>query len=175
MGTTNDNSKVADGFGVVAERFCSAVDSASNLDRAEFVTRIYRILPKLIDEAISLPNVQSSDSDYKKSSTRIRLQEWERLYDLLKEKLGEWDRYRQVFDPTQDNEAIFGSLADDVADIYRDLKDGLALNETERREPENAIWEWRLAFQSHWGKHAIDALLTIHVLLQNRLYRSTRD
>jgi hypothetical protein len=30
---------------------------------------------------------------------------------------------------------------------------------------EDIIWEWRLGFSSHWGKHAIDALRTIHFRL----------
>jgi hypothetical protein len=54
MGTPNDNAEIADRFGVVAKRFCSTVDSTSNMDRAEFVTQIYRILPKLIDQAIEM-------------------------------------------------------------------------------------------------------------------------
>jgi hypothetical protein len=86
----------------------------------------------------------------------------------LKEKLGEWDQYNQVFDPTQDADAVHGSLADDLADIYRDLKEGLVLKETKLRQPEDLIWEWRFAFHSHWGKHAMDALLTIHFRLQQR-------
>jgi hypothetical protein len=85
---------------------------------------------------------------------------------LLKEKLGDWDSYRQVFDPTEDTEAIFGSLADDIADIYRDLQEGLVLCEA---RPQDAIWEWRLLFYSHWGKHAINALLTTHFRLQNMI------
>ena len=35
-----------------------------------------------------------------------------------------------VFDPRTDNEAIHGSLSGDIADIYRDLKDGIVLKET---------------------------------------------
>jgi len=71
-----------------------------------------------------------------------------------------------VFDPTKDSEAISGSLADDIADIYRDLKKGLELKETYPRQPEAAIWQWRFGFYSHWGKHAMDALLAIHSRLQ---------
>jgi len=47
---------------------------------------------------------------------------------------------------TRDTEAIHGSLADDIADIYRDLKDGLVLKETRRSQPEDLIWECGSAF-----------------------------
>jgi len=60
-------------------------------------------------------------------------------------------------------------LADDFADIYRDLKEGLNLNESHEASPEDNIWHWRLGYYSHWGKHAIDAVRTIHFLLEETL------
>ena len=92
-----------------------------------------------------------------------------KLYSLLKlsEPRADWDRYWQVFDPTEDDEAVFGTLADDIADIYRDLKEGLVLIEAHEVPPEDIIWNWRFSFYSHWGKHAMDALLTVHFRLQN--------
>ena len=82
---------------------------------------------------------------------------------VSKRLLEDWDLYWQVFDPTKDSEAIYGSLADDIADIYRDLKEGL--DDIHLARAEDIIWEWRLGFSSHWGKHAIDALRTIHFRL----------
>lgn len=176
MNTLADNAEIAARFAVVANRFCSVVDSASSTERADLLLQIYRILPKLIDEAISLPDVRLSDSDDQvegsgqpafRANVRPSVQEWGQLYNLLKEKLGDWDRYWQVFDPTEDDEAIFGTLADDIADIYRDLKEGLVLIEAHEAPPEDIIWNWRLLFYSHWGKHAMDALLAVHFRLQN--------
>jgi hypothetical protein len=167
MTDPNKNAEIADRFGVVASQFCSIVDSASTLDRTSFVLQVYKTLPKLIDEAIHLQDVQSSDDQKAtKGTVRQGMEEWKRLYTSLREKLGEWDQYRQVFDPTQDAEAVHGSLADDIADIYRDLKRGLDLKEAITPHPEDSIWEWRFGFYSHWGHHAMDALLTIHIRLQ---------
>ena len=137
------------------------------MDRGEFVAQIYRVLPKLIDQAIEMPDVEGSDRQQQKSSPKVRYAEWEQLYNSLKEKLGDWDLYHQVFDPTHDNEAIVGTLADDIADIFDDLKEGLVFIEAAQANPEEAIWTWRLLFYSHWGKHAMDALLAIHFQLQN--------
>lgn len=176
MNTVADIAEIAGRFAVVANRFCSVVDSASSIERTDFLLQIYRTLPKLIDEAISLPDVKLSDSDDPiegsgqpalRANVRQSVQEWGQLYNLLKEKLGDWDRYWQVFDPTEDDEAIFGTLADDMADIYRDLKEGLLLVEAHEAPPEDIVWSWRFSFYSHWGKHAMDALLAIHFRLQN--------
>ena len=168
MNIPDGKAEVARRFGVIARQFCAVVDSASSMDKAELLARIYPILPKLIDEAIGLPDVELSESaTVHVNVSRKKQVEWGQRYNLLKEKLGDWDLYHQVFDPTADNEAIFGTLADDIADIYSDLKEGLDLSETSSTPPDDVIWEWRLLFYSHWGKHAMDALLTIHFRLQN--------
>ena len=178
MSTSAENAEAANRFGSVAQRFCSVVDSAPNLNRTELLVQVYRILPQLINEAVDLPNVEFSDDEgqeeeQRKSQARVQARlsqaQWAKLYAFLREKLGDWDLYWQVFDPIKDNEAIRGSLADDIADIYRDLKAGLVLSAVQQTLPEDNIWEWRLLFYSHWGKHAIDALRTIHFLLEETL------
>jgi len=63
MNTVADNAEIAGCFAVVANRFCSVVDSASSIERTDLLLQIYRILPKLVDEAISLPDVRLSDGD----------------------------------------------------------------------------------------------------------------
>jgi len=88
-------------------------------------------------------------------------EEWTKLSDNLRQILGPLDGYWEVFDSTQKEEPIFCSLANDLAEIYLDLKDalkllksGVALNDIH--------WDWRFDFRSHWGKHAVSALTAIH-------------
>ena len=174
MGNVDSYAEVADRFATVARQYCSVVESAATLDRTELLLRIYRILPKLIDEAISLPQVDTSDDDQTveempRVSVRQSGDEWSHLYNLLKEKLGDWDLYWQVFDPITDREAICGTLADDIADIYRDLRRGLVLHELPSCPSADVIWDWRLHYYFHWGQHAIEALFTIHERLRGSL------
>jgi hypothetical protein len=51
-------------------------------------------------------------------------------------------------------------VADDLADIYRDIKNGLWLHEN--RHSTEAIWEWKHSFNTHWGRHAVGALHALH-------------
>jgi len=165
-------------FGLIAQQYCFFLDSRSALDKSEFVLGLYRMLPELIAEGSRLPLVSFRDDESEEqeatirrilAETEMRQQEWEQLYDSLKEKLGDWDLYWMVFDPRTDNEAIRGSLADDIADIYRDLKDGIGLQERDKVPACEIIFEWRFGFTSHWGQHAVNALRTIHFLLQETL------
>lgn len=149
--------------------FCAAVDSVPAIDRIYLLSRIYEILPRLIHQGTTLPDLPCSERDTHKELTRSRMKEaeWGQLYALLKEKLGDWNLYWQVFDPTQDSEAIRGSLADDIADIYRDVKEGIDVDNPDLALQQDAIFNWRVLYYSHWGQHAMNALSTIHFVLQN--------
>ncbi|MGA2569091.1 MAG: DUF5063 domain-containing protein [Terracidiphilus sp.] len=166
MDSSRENQGFDDRFAVPARQFCAVVDAASSLSRKEFLNQVYLILPKLIDQGICMPDVELDDSNEEATdhASRQGHQEWKRPFDLLREKLGDWDSYRLFFDPIGDTESIKGSLADDLADIYHDLKEMLVENEAGPLSPEDRIWEWRFSFRTHWGKHAIDALNVIHIL-----------
>ncbi|MCB9870508.1 MAG: DUF5063 domain-containing protein [Planctomycetes bacterium] len=72
--------------------------------------------------------------------------------------------YASVFDPrsvrTGAAELDMGDLADDLADIYRDLTSGLSLYRAGHRE--TAEWDWCVSFRNHWGRHATGALRALH-------------
>jgi hypothetical protein len=165
-------AEAANRFALAGRRYCSTVDSRDKLERSEFLLEIYGLLPVLISAAMSLPNIElSEDSDeLDEPGPRITHEEWKKLYESLKLKLNNWNAYKKVFDPTSDDtEAIFGSLADDIADIYRDVQEGILLRDTRQVSWETVVFIWRLRFYSHWGKHAIDALEVIHCRLSESL------
>jgi len=70
--------------------------------------------------------------------------------------------YSSVFDPqvVPPEEPGIGDLADDLADIYRDLSGGLSLSAAGHL-PE-AEWTFLFSFQSHWGRHASSAIGALH-------------
>jgi hypothetical protein len=54
-------------------------------------------------------------------------------------------------------------LWDDLADIYRDLKNGLRLFDLGTQDATlQAIWDWRFGYENHWGSHLMQALVTVH-------------
>jgi hypothetical protein len=76
---------------------------------------------------------------------------------------GYWD----VFDPliTEGGEAVFNSLSDDLADIYRDIKEGLVLYDAGKLK--DAVWEWQFNFKIHWGQHLTGAQRAINSYLRD--------
>jgi hypothetical protein len=75
--------------------------------------------------------------------------------------------YQSWFDPLNiddlkgDHE--LGDIADDLADIWRDLKPGLELYDGNQQGA--AAAEWQFAFEAHWGRHATAALYSLHCWL----------
>lgn len=156
-----DYLPVATSFASVCRRYCDIVDASAATEKIELLLQLYRVLPELILEAIRLPDTDpwkrdeedGSDVDLtpsKHPSLEMTDQEWGNLYKLLKEKLGEPPFYWAVFNPVEDKEAIEASLADDIADIYRDVIEGVRLLSKTTTDPGEIIWEWRLLFHSHW-------------------------
>jgi hypothetical protein len=66
---------------------------------------------------------------------------------------------------------VVSSLADDIASIYQDLKDGLAMLE---ETPNAAAWEWRESFKTHWRRHATHALYAVFSLTHPGSVQSIR-
>ncbi len=79
--------------------------------------------------------------------------------------------YGSILDPLEVSagDTALGDLADDLADTWRDLKDGLILFDAGHRDA--AGWHWQNSFDIHWGQHAVDALAIIHVWLARHQYR----
>lgn len=148
-------------FSGLAEEFCRIVDSAREMTIPEFLAELARNIPHLYGAGARLDDVEKENFEPKPPFAYVLA--WQPLYDFLKEKLGSTGEYLEVFNPIEKEEAIPHSLADDLADIYCDLKRGFAVLEA-GGPPVNAIWEWHFGFWYHWGEHAVSALRAIHYI-----------
>jgi Domain of unknown function (DUF5063) len=171
----SEHVEAADRFAVIARRFCSVIDSAQHLSKVEFLGQVYQVLPDLIGEAVRLPEVDVNRGEGDRDealieNVRPNHGQWSQLYRELGEKLGDSNLYWEVFDPRQNTEPVRGSLADDMADIYRDLKGPLVLNDTREASAVEIVWHWRFHFYCRWGKHATDALRVLHLLVEDSFY-----
>lgn len=107
--------------------------------------------------ALDLPEGEAAEGEVESNSQ----EEWRRVYDRFTGlPVG---NYWGVFNLLElsGEEPVLGSLADDLADIHRDLRRGLVL--FERGQAEGAAWEWAFHFRAHWGRHLTSALHALHV------------
>jgi Domain of unknown function (DUF5063) len=100
---------------------------------------------------------------------RIDHDQWKVIYDRVARALPQrW--YLTFFDLTEpldpEQKPVIGDLADDLADIYRDLKPQLRAFSNQNDAVMGAVFcEWQFSFQSHWGDHAVNAMKIMHQLV----------
>jgi hypothetical protein len=149
-----------DEFVAAAEAFISLVDSSATLPLARLVDGLERRILDLYVSALKLePGLQTNEEP----STGMSGDEQRELLERLSQQFDDLDHYSTVFDPLNLEEGpVIGSLADDVADIYSDLKDGLAAFRD--GDVSGAVFDWWVGFNTHWGRHAVQALPALRLL-----------
>lgn len=146
-------------FAEVARRYCMWAEGQLGNPYDE-IRRVRLLLAELHLAAVELPHPGIGKNT---DAVSITHEEWSRFY----EKFGALPvtNYSDTFDPLKEEEPVTNSLADDLADIYRDLQAGLSLFEADH--PIDAAWEWRFGFQTHWGQHLVGAQRPIHEYLSD--------
>lgn len=143
-------------FAEIAREFCEWAESAP-LSEEEEARKAIWLIARLYTHALALAQPASS-SDVEGEG--ISDDEWRVIF----KRFGAlpFNYYLEFFNPanTEDEEHVIGDLADDLADIYRDIKEGLGLYE--KGFTQEALWEWKQSFDIHWGRHATSALHSLH-------------
>lgn len=150
-------------FVAVANEFCKYMDHAGEINGDEMLRIMQRILPLLYLKASLLPGLEPYFEDGNEKFVTEEV--WFRIHNILIEKFGTANDYLEVFDEkvNETDGPIVSSLAENMADIYQDLKDFLLLYQTGTQEVMNdAVWECRMNFENYWGQKLTNSLRAIH-------------
>jgi len=153
-------------FEIAAEAFRGAIDAAQPREPVFTVARRIRGalaevyyaaielgVPSFVNEVDDPPDVDRSGS----AAIEAR----------LRKCFADDDRFLDVWDPTnpEKGDPIWRTLSAELVEIHEDL--GVALAHLANNESTNAaIWDVVQAFESHWGKHAVDVARPLHHLAQ---------
>jgi hypothetical protein len=133
----------------LAKSFCHLIENVDELD-SSWLNQLACLLPRL---HAAIRALKSNDNG-PYCLVSPNLDERFEIFSRLRDRLGTNDSYWMEFDVALDGQAMTGSLADDLTDIYCDLKSGLNILE---EEPGLAVDNWRSSFKIHWGQHLVDA------------------
>ena len=150
-------------FVAVANEFCKYAEHASELKEGEMLKILQRLLPFLYIKATFLPPFEPFFEDGNEKF--VMEADWTRIHGAFKKQFGTADDYLEVFDERFDNSVtpVLSSLAENMADIYQDIKDFLLLYQTGTREVMNdALWECKMNFENIWGQKLVNSLRAIH-------------
>jgi hypothetical protein len=152
---------VSSRFIEVARSYMHWVDAASSgSGSAPSLYQLHRGLSQLQAAALDLPPVMDDDLDDAADVLKERLEHDPQVQRSLAACLP-FSAYSLVFDPLDEKErvAILTTLDDDLADIYWDISDGIALADAGYHG--DAIWHLRFSYFTHWGRHAVHAQTAI--------------
>jgi len=144
----------------LAGKYCALVEAADDTGLA-WLQKVAALLPRLHAAVAALGD---SDRDVEHSLVADLDARFE-LYTHLRFLLGERDAYWMEFDADYDKQCMSGSLADDLTDLYCELKHGLRLLETEPQANDGALEFWRCGYKTHWGQHLLDAERHLYALV----------
>lgn len=140
-------------FANTVTAFCEWAESCPG-DPNEDAEMALRLVSRLFAQALDLPSI-FDDED----APAIPHEEWAAMY----KRFGSlpFNFYSSHLEPANvpDPTPGIGDLADDLADIWRDLKGGLDLYRKGNHAA--AATEWRVNFEIHWGRHAASALYAL--------------
>lgn len=150
----------------VANEFCSFLERSDEMESADFLNRLQKMLPLLYLKASLLPEFEfEADDDLEKYVTEVE-------YNLIQQKIlahtGAGDDYQEVFIPGMQfsESALTSSIAENVADVYQDMKDLIMSFRTMNDEVmEQALWECQSNFAQIWGQKLVNCLRAVHNLI----------
>lgn len=137
-------------FYAKAKEFCSFV--TENVISCESSGSLIKMLMQLYITALELPEMSVLSSD-EQELTQISPSNI-----ILEEKLEPF--YWEVFDPFVKEKPVCSHIAGDLSDIANDLFKGIA--EYDSGRVHNAVFEWKLGLNCHWGCHLTDVLRALH-------------
>lgn len=151
-----------------AQQYCALVEHLDRPD-ADWLEQLSCLLPRIHAAVIGLGDVPSGASLGPIDSTDY--EQRFNLYTHVRRLLGDRDHYHLEFDPG-DVSDMSGSLADDITDIYFELRRGLEVLEEHPDHLRDAATLWKSGFRWHWGQHLVDAERHLYALeVSNRLFR----
>ncbi len=141
----------------VAGDFCRLIDRTLQVSD-DSLQRLFDLMPRLHAAVTALNSYDAGDIP----PHEVDLDERFELYSHLRRVLGERDSYWLEFDAAPEEMHMSGSLADDLTDIYFDLRYGLEL--LDEVWPQRAAQVWQSTYRLHWGQHLVDAERHLYAL-----------
>lgn len=144
----------------MARQFCRVLEQWPALDNGDGLKRLYQVLPRLHAAVAGMNPGDAVRGRMPELPDVTELDDRFEFFAQLRHQLGGHDSYWLEFDDcigldARFGEGMSGSLADDLTDIYFELKRGLCL--LARGEPDRVAQFWQSGFTSHWGQHLVDA------------------
>lgn len=152
-------------FVTVAVEYCSFLENISEYKETDATDTLTKILPLLYLKSSLLPTI---DIDYEIFiETTVDESRYNYIMSLVYDKYKADDAYLEVFieDMKYSDTPISASIAEDLTDIYQDLKNFISIYQLGIEENMyEALINCRENFVLYWGQKLVNVLRALHSL-----------
>ncbi len=152
-----DEREAIAAFAALARRYCRWAEATPGEPRAEILLA-RQLLAALQYARLMLPE-SAHGGDHEANA--VPHQRWQAIRARF--QVLPIDEYAEVYDPFGDEPAVTASVTDSLADIERDLSQGLEFYDAGK--PQEAAWHWRTLHAVHWGRQLLSVERAIHAWL----------
>lgn len=150
-------------FVTVAQETCLFLENSDQLEKSFFIDKTLKLLSLLYLKA-SLLDIPESESDESSIKSVTEL-DWQLICNKIANVLADDDMYLDYFDSEmkETHEPVEKSLAENLADIYQDLKDFTLAYRLEIPDlMHNALIDCINSFKTYWGYRVVDTIRILH-------------
>jgi len=147
----------------VANEFCIFTEAAEKYNPEEVIQYFAKICPLLYLKGAILTVVEA-DEDFP-GERFVNEDQWESIYNSLLTLFADKDEFYTLSYESGDNIPLRASISEHLADVYQDLKDFVLLYQKNLSyAKQNAVYECRTLFISHWGIRIAALLPALHAV-----------
>jgi len=161
-------SKQTEDFVRAALEFCVLVEKDSQGKRDFFIDNMIKVLPLLYLKVSIIPPVEENyDSDLE---IKVNEEMYNRVENAVSQLLGNDNLYLETFHPDirLSDSPVAVKISEDLADIYQDLGNFIAVFKNGQKETMNdSLALCVLNFKNYWGQRLLNALRALHYIKYN--------
>ena len=158
-------SKQTEDFVRTALEYCVLVEKHSQGKRDFFIENMIKVLPLLYLKISIIPPVEENyDSDL---GTKVSEEMYNRVENAISQLLSNDNLYLETFHPDirLSDSPVAVKISEDLADIYQDLGNFIAVFKNGHRETMNdSLALCVLNFEKFWGQRLLNALRALHYI-----------
>lgn len=155
-------------FTAVANEYCRICSEGAGSEGVKFLAVQQKLLPLLYYKTLLIRDFDPVLTD--PVETFVTEEEWTVVEQSILKMLGEANDYIDVPGPEEApvEGVVAGSIAENMADIFQDLKDFLVAYNIGTSEIMNdALWQCLENFRISWGRKVVVTIRAIHDAMKN--------
>lgn len=154
-------------FVTVAVQTCIMLEHSQEQDKNTFLEQLIQVLPLLYFKTRILKRPEQEIDGY--NELYVAEEDYISVMNGIQHHLSEEDTYIKAYADKgrYTGETMSGSISEDIADIYQELKNMAGNYQTQFEDiMESAVLTCLEAFYEHWGEKLLNAMRALHLLLE---------